>query len=119
MATIKLGNRDSGELEIKAISHQWEEHPQLKSDKLRTDKKLYLELDKENYNLLAEYYRNMVIGDNAEGLASKISTYYELFAVKSDSRMMSKCDFLKSYPDFDEYIDDNVDDTYSYIVVVF
>ena len=119
MTTIKLGNRDSGELEIKAISHQWEEYPQLKSDKLRTDKKLYLELDKENYNILAEYYRNTVIGDNAEGLASKINTYYELFAVKSDNGMMNKKQWQDLYPDFDDFIDDNVSDNYSYIVVVF
>lgn len=119
MTTVKLGDIRNGEIEVKAITHQWEEYPTMVKDKLRTDKKLYLELDKDNYNLLAEYYRNMVIGDTAEGLASKISTYYELFAVKSDSRMMSKYDFLKLYPDFDEYIDDTVDDNYSYIVIVF
>ena len=119
MIQIKLGNRDLGEVEIKAISHQWEEYPQLKSEKLRTDKKLYLELDKENFNTLAQYYALQVSGDIREGLATKANTYYELFAVKSDNGMMNKKQWQDLYPNFDDFIDDEVDDNYSYIVVVF
>ena len=119
MIQIKLGNRDLGEVEIKAISHQWEEYPQLKSEKLRTDKKLYLELDKENFNTLAQYYALQTTGDIREGLATKANTYYELFAVKSDNGMMNKKQWQDLYPNFDDFIDDEVDDNYSYIVVVF
>ena len=90
MQTIKLGNRDLGETEIQAISTTWETYPILKSDKLRTGKKLYVELDKENFNILAQYFALQVNGDLAEGLASKSSTYYEFFGIKSDNGMMDK-----------------------------
>lgn len=119
MTTIKLGDLRSGEIEIKAITHQWQEYPTMIKDKLRTDKKLYLELDKENFNALAQYYALQAAGDIREGLATKSSTYYEIFAVKSSTRMMSKKEWLDLYPNFDDYIDDNVDESYSYIVVVF
>lgn len=119
MATIKLGTRDSGEVEIKAISHQWQEYPTMVKDKLRSDKKLYLELDKENFNTLAQYYALQITGDLKEGLATKANTYYELFAVKSDNGMMNKKQWQDLYPNFDDFIDDNVGENYSYIVVVF
>jgi len=119
MSNIKLGDLRSGEVEIKAISHQWEEYPQLKSEKLRTDKKLYIELDKVNFNILAEYYRNQVLGDNSEGLATKNSMYYDLFMVKTPQGVMTKSQFIELYPNFDEYIDDSVEDYYTYTVVIF
>jgi len=119
MSNIKLGDLRSGEVEIKAISHQWEEYPQLKSEKLRTDKKLYIELDKVNFNILAEHYRNQVLGDNSEGLATKNSMYYDLFMVKTPQGVMTKSQFIDLYPNFDEYLDDSIEDYYTYTVVIF
>ena len=119
MTTVKLGDLRNGEIEIKAISHQWQEYPTMIKDKLRTDKKLYLELDKENFNTLAQYYALQVSGDIREGLATKANTYYELFAVKSNNGMMNKKQWQDLYPNFDDFIDDNVSEAYSYIVVVF
>ena len=119
MIQIKLVTRDSGEIEVKAIALQWESYPTMIKDKLRTDKKLYLELDKENFNTLAQYYALQITGDLKEGLATKANTYYELFAVKSDNGMMNKKQWQDLYPNFDDFIDDNVSENYSYIVVVF
>ena len=118
MATIKLGNRDLGELDIQAISTTWEEYPTLKSDKLRTDKKLYLELDKDNFNLLMNFYGSVVNGDNAEGLVSKVSTYYKLMFVKHLGEIISTEVFESRYGKIDEHINDNISEYYSYIVCV-
>ena len=119
MTTVKLGTRNISEIEIKALSVQWESYPIMVKDKLRTDKKLYLELDKENFNTLAQYYALQITGDLKEGLATKANTYYELFAVKSSNGMMNKKQWQDLYPNFDDFIDDNVSENYSYIVVVF
>ena len=116
---IKLGDRTTGELELQVISHSWEEFPSIVNGRNRTDKKLYLELDKTNFNLLAMFYRNATIGDCAEGLASKVSMYYDLFMIKTQQGAMTKNQFIDLYPNFDEFIDDNIEEYYTYVVVVY
>ena len=116
---IKLGTRDTSETVIEALSiPTWEEYPTLIKDRLRTDGKIYIELDKENFNILAQYYSVLVQGDVNCGLASKASTYYELFGVKSEQGMMQKSHFKSLYLSFDDFLDENIPNHYTYVVCV-
>jgi len=81
MATIKLGDLRNGEIEIKAISLQWEEYPTLLKDKLRSDKKIYLKIDRDNMKNFVIYYDSLKEGDEIEGIASN-KPYWELLYVE-------------------------------------
>ena len=119
MQNIKLGDLRTGEQLIKLISHTWEQYPLNYKDRLRTDKTLYVEVDKENFNLLAMFYRNQVLADMSEGLASKVSMYYDLILVKSLGETITKKEFQDRYSEFDEFIYDSVPEYYTYIVVIY
>ena len=119
MQNILLGNRQIGEQLIQVISHTWEEYPTTKNGRERTDKTLYIEVDKENFNLLAMFYRNITLGDNAEGLASKVSMYYDLMLVKSLGETLTKKEFQGRYSEFDEFIYDSVPEYYTYVVAIY
>ena len=81
MATIKLGDLRNGEIEIKAISLQWEEYPTLLKDKLRSDKKLYLKIDRDNMKNFVRFYDSVKEGDLIEGISSN-KQYWELLCVE-------------------------------------
>lgn len=81
MATIKLGDLRNGEIEIKAISLQWEEYPTLLKDKLRSDKKIYLKIDRDNMKDFVRYYDSIKEGDLVEGILSN-KQYWELLGIE-------------------------------------
>lgn len=116
MQKILLGNREIGECEIKARGVNWEEIPTLQKDRYRADKSLFLDLDKDNFNLLSSFYRDVVLGDNAEGLSSKVSTYYSIILVMQDGNLYSSFEFKNDYPDFDNYHTSDMPDDITYLV---
>ena len=115
---ITLGSRELGEVSIQAISHNWKEFPTRIKDKLKTDKSLYLKLDPENFNKFSEFYRDVVSGDNSEGISSKVSTYYKLMFVRDNGKELTSLYFKSLYPEFDNYHLSDMPDNLTYIVEV-
>ena len=82
MQSIKLGNKQSGELEIVAKSVSWQEKPSIfKYDRYNTYESLYLEVDKETLKDIDAFYLSQKQGDEFEGTASN-KEYYKVLGIK-------------------------------------
>ena len=83
MQTVKLGNRELGEIEVVVINVDWAERPHLDSryDKYTSYKSLYLEVGQDTLKELDRFYAQQVQGDLAEGKASS-QPYYKILGVK-------------------------------------
>ena len=82
MQSIKLGNKQSGEICIVAKSISWQEKPSIfKYDRYNTYKSLYLEVDKETLKDIDAFYLSQKQGDEFEGIASN-KEYYRVLGCK-------------------------------------
>lgn len=118
MQNIMLGNKELGSVNISVLSHSWGEYPKLSKDRLKSDAPIYIEVDKDNFNVLSEFYREVVQGDMTEGIASKQSMYWELIYVKDGGKLISKFEFKTLYPFFEDFITSEIEEEYTYIISI-
>ena len=76
MVTIKLGNRELGEIEVIAESVSFEQIPSPK-----TSEKVYLKIDRDNMKDFVRYYDSIKEGDLVEGILSN-KQYWELLGIE-------------------------------------
>ena len=116
---IMLGNRELGELYLSVLSHTWEEQPQPHKDRMKTDKKLYIEVLPADIKALAMFYSNVVDGDRVAGLESKMNMYFDIVMVKGvDSNPLSKWEYKARYPEFDNFHTSDLPKDAVYVVQV-
>ena len=82
MQSIKLGNKQSGEICIVAKSISWQEKPSIfKYDKYSTYKSIYLEVTQDVLKEIDAYYLSVKNGDEINGVANS-QPYYKILGIK-------------------------------------
>lgn len=115
MTTIKLGNRELGEVEIIAESVNFEQIPSPK-----TNEKVYLKIDRDNMKNFVRFYDSIKEGDLVEGIPSN-KQYWELLGVEVVNgvfrEMMSPKELDEFYAAWD-FFNDKLPSSTKFIVQV-